>query len=148
MNQIKSKNLKKVILNVLFYFLFILIIIVIVSGIDKWILKENSAFFNINGARIKVNIFNASGIDKAGNDVGDHLRNLGFDIIDVDNYFKILENTILISREKEKANAKKVARAIKYKGEIITEIQENYPSQVTIILGKDILEYKIFELIK
>jgi hypothetical protein len=90
-------------------------------------------------SKIKVEVLNGCGKSGVAEQLTDHLRAKGFDVVRLGNYRSFeIENSILISRNEKIKNAEKVAMSVGLDNEyVIQQINPQYLLDVTFILGKD-----------
>jgi hypothetical protein len=88
---------------------------------------------------IQAEILNGCGVSGAADRYTDYLREKGVDIVKTGNYIKFdIAETIVIDRIGNKANALYVAELLNMKeGNAITQINNDYFVDVTIIIGRD-----------
>ncbi|MBU1100518.1 MAG: LytR C-terminal domain-containing protein [Bacteroidetes bacterium] len=88
---------------------------------------------------IQVEILNGCGVSGIADRFTDFLRANGFDVVNRGNYKTFdLDNTIIIDRRGNIANAKKTAKILGAKpSSVIQQLNEDYFLDVTIIVGKD-----------
>lgn len=104
--------------------------------------EENTPIDN-NGAIaseiIQVEILNGCGVSGVADRFKDYLRKEGFDVVNVDNYIQFdVEETMVIDRIGNIANAKKVASSLKTKTDaVFPQLNDDYFVDVTIVIGRD-----------
>lgn len=106
------------------------------GGEAKDIPKQNT---QVAAEVIQVEILNGCGVNGIADRFTDFLRANGFDVVNRGNYKSFdLDNTIVIDRRGNLANAKKTAKALGAKpSSVIQQLNEDYFLDVTIIVGKD-----------
>ena len=149
-NNIVSKNnpfVTNLVLNSIILLLGALIIFLTYSLVNhlsesaqgkKDLGKKNAA-----SSVIQVEVLNGCGAAGVAEKFTDLLRSNKFDVVQVGNYLSFdIDNTLVIDRTGNKANAEKVASAlgIDYKN-VIMQKNENYFLDVSVVIGKD---YKKF----
>ena len=98
---------------------------------------------NIPSRIIQVEVLNGCGSAGVAEKFTDFLRKEKFDVVQVGNYVSFdIDNTLVIDRTGNMANAEKVAAAlgIDYKN-VIMQKNDNYFLDVSVVIGKD---YKKF----
>ena len=88
---------------------------------------------------IQVEVLNGCGISGLADRFTDYLRNKNFDVVNTGNYISYdVDNSIVIDRIGNRANAMKLAEVLGIKKEnVIQQINEGYLLDVTLIIGKD-----------
>lgn len=88
---------------------------------------------------IQVEVLNGCGVTGIANTFTDFLRSHNFDVVNVDNYRPFdIDETIVIDRIGNLANAKKVAESLHVKtGRAYTQLNSEYFVDVTVIIGRD-----------
>lgn len=95
---------------------------------------------------IQVNILNGCGEPGAATEVMHYLRKIGFDVVEIGNYPKTVEYSMVIDRVGDEISAGKVAYALGIdKDEISTEIDSNMFLRCTIVVGDDFKALKLFD---
>lgn len=135
-------------------FIFVLVVIVIYLSYSIYIkLKLGSTeevVQNINkdvpSEIIQVEVLNGCGVSGLADRFTYFLRDKGFDVVNKGNYIQFdIEKTIVIDRIGNTANAKEVAKSLGVnQNSIITQINEDYFLDVSVILGADY--YKLIPL--
>jgi len=123
--------------------LVLLFLIVVAAGISvtKRFLEVKKSP-PIDRSKIRVRVFNGSGVKYQGRRTAMFLRSLGFDVWDIYDTKEGFKNTMVIEHtDPSLLNAKEVAKAIHYKRKIIKELDSLLYIDVTVIVGKD---YKKF----
>ncbi|AFN75531.1 hypothetical protein MROS_2301 [Melioribacter roseus P3M-2] len=141
-------SVKNLFLNIANFLLIAVIILMIYSIYVK--IHNGGNGYNSNAVLgepseiIQVEVLNGCGISGVGERFTDYLRNNGFDVVNVDNYIRFdIDETIVIDRIGNKANALKVADALGVKkGNIIQQLNEDYFLDVSIIIGRDYYSLK------
>jgi len=116
--------------------LFSLVVRLNSTPLDTHINKKNQkGGFNNT---IQLNVLNATGEPGIASKTRNHLRKLGFDVVEIGNYETRLDTTIIIDRLGDKLSAFKLSRAIGLdEKKIITDIDYSLYLRATIVLGKD-----------
>ncbi len=87
---------------------------------------------------IQVNILNASGKPGAAGKVMKYLRNMGFDVVEIGNYGKLIEKSCVLDRVGDTRSARKVAYALGISDEFVrSEKDSNLFLRSTVIIGND-----------
>ena len=143
----KSTSLKSptinILLNVSIFFLAALIIYMFYSLYVKLSFNPEQG---IEQARekdaeeiIQVDIRNGCGVSGVADRYTDFLRSKGFDVAEIGNYVSSdVDQTLIIDRIGNMANAYKVAKALGIKNEnVIQQLNKDYFIDVSVIIGKD-----------
>ena len=95
-------------------------------------------------SKIQVNVLNACGEPGLAAKVRNQLRELGFDVVEIGNYNKTMEESIVIDRLGDKLSSFKVSRALGINEESITqEIDSTLFLRSTVILGSDFKKLRL-----
>ena len=88
---------------------------------------------------IQVEVLNGCGVSGIGDRFTDYLRNNNFDVVNIGNYIRFdMDETIVIVRIGNKANAYKVAEALGVKREnVIQQLNHDYFLDVSVVIGRD-----------
>jgi hypothetical protein len=91
------------------------------------------------GSIIQLEVLNGCGEPGIANNFTNHLRNNGFDVVEVGNFERFdVEETFIISRSSSPNNARRVASALGIPTQnIIREESSDFYLDVTVVLGKD-----------
>jgi hypothetical protein len=90
------------------------------------------------GGAIRVEVLNGSNVDRAGLQVAEDLRGLGFDVVDVRNADRRdYEETIVLDRVGVPEYAFAVSRALHAKDAVLQR-NDDLLLEVTVILGRDV----------
>lgn len=91
------------------------------------------------GKIIQVEVLNGCGVRGLATEYTSLLRNHGFDVVETGNFDNFdLEQTIVISRTRDKDNARRVAHALGIDEEqILVEASDDYYLDATIVIGAD-----------
>jgi len=128
-------------LNIVIFLLAVIIlylvysIVIKVGGSEPATKNESEAAAEI----IQIEVLNGCGIAGVGDRFTDFLRNNKFDVVNVGNYSSFdMNNTIVIDRIGNKANAEKTALLLGVKKEhVMQQINTDYFVDVSVIIGKD-----------
>ncbi len=111
--------------------------------IDPMLDKEIEA--SENEVVIQVNILNACGETGLAARVKDYMRFRGFDVVEIGNYHRIEESSIVFDRLGDLRSARKVAYALGISdSNVVSSIDSNLYLRSTIIIGKDFALLKPF----
>jgi hypothetical protein len=101
--------------------------------------KDNEADTQKTSDIIQVEVLNGCGVSGVSNRFTDFLRTNNFDVVNIGNYIRFdMDETILIDRIGNKANAYKVAEALGVKKEnVIQQLNNDYFLDVSIVIGRD-----------
>lgn len=130
-------------LNIAIFLLFAVIVFMLYS---IYIKLSNSSSGNYEEAAyqkpsdiIQVEVLNGCGVSGVGDRFTDFLRNNNFDVVNIGNYIRFdMDETIVIERIGNKANAYKVAEALGVKKEnVIQQLNNDYFLDVSIVIGRD-----------
>lgn len=88
---------------------------------------------------IQVEVLNGCGVGGVGERFTDFMRNNGFDVVNMGNYISYdVNETLIIDRIGNMANAYKVAKALGVKNEnVIQQLNSDYFLDVSIVIGRD-----------
>jgi len=88
---------------------------------------------------IQVDVRNGCGVSGVADRYTDFLRSKGFDVADIGNYVSSdVDETLIIDRIGNMANAYKVAKSLGIKNEnVIQQLNKDYFIDVTVVIGKD-----------
>lgn len=88
---------------------------------------------------IQVDVRNGCGVSGVADRYTDFLRSKGFDVADIGNYVSSdVDETLIIDRIGNMANAYKVAKSLGIKTEnVIQQLNKDYFIDVTVVIGKD-----------
>lgn len=127
--------------------IFVLMVVVIYLSYSIYIkLKLDTAeeiVQNVNkdvpSEIIQIEVLNGCGVSGLADRFTDYLRSKGYDVVNKGNYIQFdIEKTIVIDRIGNKANAEVIASSLGVnKNSIITQINEDYFLDVSVILGAD-----------
>lgn len=142
-----SISLKSSAANFLLNFsIFILAVVIIYMGYSIYLkLSHNandSGIANSNQAAsdiIQVEVLNGSGVSGVADKFTDFLRSSSFDVVKTGNYISSdVDESMVICRTENMANAYKVAKALGIKNEnVIQHLNKDYFLDVSIVIGRD-----------
>jgi len=129
--------------NIIVFFLLVLIVYLSYSAYLKIIHKTYKADLEnkkeVAAEIIQMDVLNGCGISGVADRYTDYLRAHNFDVVEIGNYISFdVDETFVIDRIGNKANALKVARAIGIENvKVIQQLNENYFLDVSLVIGKD-----------
>lgn len=101
---------------------------------------ENRGF----NKKIQLNVLNASGEPGIADKTRNHLRQLGFDVVEIGNYEKLIDSTIIIDRLGDRLSSYKLSKAIGLdEKKIETVIDSSLYLRATLVLGKDFSNLRV-----
>lgn len=102
---------------------------------ENYLINDNQ---NIS-AIIQVEVLNGCGVGGIADRFTDFLRNNKFDVVSMGNYIRFdMDETLVIDRTGNKANALAVASALGVKREnVIQQLNNDYLLDVSIVIGRD-----------
>lgn len=120
----------------------------------SFILRLNSSPMNTNlsekseskgfNKKIQLNVLNASGESGIASKTRNHLRSLGFDVVEIGNYDKMIDSTIIIDRLGDNTSSFKLSKAIGLEeNKIQTVIDSSLFLRATLVLGKDFSNLRV-----
>lgn len=130
-------------LNIAIFILVTLVVFMLYSIFVKLTIppKENNLLTDNQNVSeiIQVEVLNGCGIGGIADRFMDFLRNNKFDVVGMGNYIRFdLDETIVIDRTGNKANALAVANALGIKKEnVIQQLNNDYFLDVSIVIGRD-----------
>lgn len=88
---------------------------------------------------IQVEVLNGCGVGGVADRFTDFLRTNNFDVVNISNYIRFdMDETIIIDRIGNMANAYKVAKSLGVKNDnVIQQLNNDYFLDVSIIIGRD-----------
>jgi len=148
------KKFKKIILAILLF----LVIVAGISILMRYVplLKPKPKPTEIEPIQIRLEIINASGVDKQGKRATEYLRKIGFDIYGVRTGKKEIEKTTIVDRvNNDMENAKATAKLLAQKKKVVfflpwyreimpaiaCDIDSTLYLEVTVVLGKDYQQF-------
>jgi len=133
-------------LNITNFFLFAIIIFMVYSLYIKISDAKTNSYKDeqLPSEIIQVEVLNGCNVAGVADRFTDYLRNNGFDVVNIGNYINSdIDETIVIDRTGNKANAYKVAEVLGVKRDnVIQQLNENYFLDVSIVIGKDYYNLK------
>lgn len=103
--------------------------------------KTESRGFNKN---IQLNVLNASGVPGIASKTRNHLRQLGFDVVEIGNYDMLVDSTVIIDRLGDRTSSYKLSKAVGLdESKIETVIDSSLYLRATLILGKDFSNLRV-----
>lgn len=105
-------------------------------GSDKNVISENKEEAS---EIIQVDVLNGCGVGGVADRFTDFLRAQNVDVVGIKNYISFdVDETMVVDRTGNEANAKKIANLLGIKNEnIITQLNKDYFIDVSIIVGRD-----------
>jgi hypothetical protein len=106
------------------------------SSSDNYVISENKGEAS---EIIQVDVLNGCGVGGVADRFTDFLRSKNIDVVGIKNYISFdVDETMVIDRTGNEANAKKVADLLGIKKDnIITQLNKDYFIDVSIIVGRD-----------
>lgn len=143
----KSVDLKtstnNLFLNIAIFVLFALILFMLYSIYIK-ITNSKSVESSITNEQIasdiiQVEVLNGCGVGGIADRFTDFLRSNKFDVVNIANYIRFdMDETLVIDRRGNKANAYSVAKSLGVKKEnVIQQLNDDYFLDVSIVIGRD-----------
>jgi hypothetical protein len=88
---------------------------------------------------IQVEVLNGCGVGGIGDKFTNFLRTNSFDVVNIGNYYSFdIDESLVIDRTGNMANAYKVAKALRIKNEnVIQQLNKDYFLDVSIVVGRD-----------
>ena len=135
-------------LNIAVFLLFAVIIFMLYSIYIK--LSNSSSGINEElvyqkpSEIIQVEVLNGCGVGGVGDRFTDFLRTNNFDVVNIGNYIRFdMDETIIIDRIGNKANALKAAETLGVKKEnVIQQLNHDYFLDVSVVVGRDYYSLK------
>lgn len=134
--------------NIIIFILAVLIVYLTYSAYLKIIhytpKEEVATNKNVPAEIIQLDVLNGCGVSGVADRFTDYLRAHNFDVVQIDNYISFdVDETFVIDRIGNKANALKVARAIGIENaKVIQQLNDNYFLDVSLVIGKDYYKLK------
>lgn len=130
-------------LNVAIFLLFAIIVYMFYSIYVK--LNSNPDDYTNAAAEIseadiiQVDVLNGCGVGGVADRFTEYLRTNNFDVVGIKNYISFdVDETLVIDRTGNLANAQKVAKSLGIKGEnVIQQINKDYFIDVSLVVGRD-----------
>jgi hypothetical protein len=143
----KSVDLKtstnNLFLNIAIFVLFALILFMLYSIYIK-ITNSKSVESGITNEQIasdiiQVEVLNGCGVGGIADRFTDFLRSNKFDVVNIANYIRFdMDETLVIDRRGNKANAYSIAKSLGVKKEnVIQQLNDDYFLDVSIVIGRD-----------
>jgi len=135
-------------LNIAVFLLFAVIVFMLYSIYIKLSNQSTGKFDEASNQKpsdiIQVEVLNGCGVGGVGDRFTDFLRTNNFDVVNIGNYIRFdMDETIVIDRIGNKANAYKVAEALGVKKEnVIQQLNKDYFLDVSIVVGRDYYNLK------
>lgn len=106
--------------------------------------KIEAAVNEIPASIVQLEVLNGCGVSGVADKFTEFLRQKNFDVVQIGNYISFdIDNTLIIDRTGNRANAEKVAEALGVeKQNIIQQINSDYFLDVSLIIGKDFSKLK------
>ncbi len=126
--------------------IFLLVVVIIYMGYSIYLKvshhSNNSGAANSNQVVsdiIQVEVLNGCGVGGVGDKFTDFLRGRNFDVVKTGNYISSdVDESMVICRTDNMANAYKVAKALGIKNEnVIQQLNKDYFLDVSIVVGRD-----------
>ena len=97
------------------------------------------------GQVIQLEVLNGCGVPGLANDFTSTLRKNGFDVVETGNFKNFdMQNTVVIARNFNSENAKRVADALGINSEnVFIEASEDYYLDATVVIGSDYESLKL-----
>jgi hypothetical protein len=131
-----------VLLNIIIIVLAGLIIFMsysLVTKIKGFASADEEELKDLPAAIVQLEVLNGCGVTGIADKFTTYLRRNNFDVVQVGNYSSFdIDNTIVVDRTGNKANAEKVAEALGVETKnIIQQINNDYFLDVSLIIGRD-----------
>lgn len=101
--------------------------------------ENNTSTEQVASYIIQVEVLNGCGVGGIADRFTDFLRNNKFDVVNIANYIRFdMDETLVIDRRGNKANAFSVANSLGIKKEnVIQQLNDDYFLDVSIVIGRD-----------
>jgi len=138
-----TSSTKNLFLNVAIFLLFAVIVFMLYSIYLKITgFKQEYTSTTISQTPseiIQVEVLNGCGISGVADRFTDYLRNNQFDVVNMGNYIRFdMDETLVIDRIGNMANAQKTAKALGVKNSnILQQLNQEYFLDVSIVIGRD-----------
>ena len=111
--------------------------------------KEKPAADNQPIRIIQLDVLNGCGVPGSAAHVTDILRQRGFDVVEVKNYFSFgIPGTIVVDRTGDRVSARRVAEALGVdEHNIVEQINPDYFVDVSVVVGRDFSDLKPSKII-
>ena len=139
----KKSTTVNILLNASIFILFAVIIYMFYSIYIKIANRNTESEQNLSDQvaanMIQVDVLNGCGVNGVGDRFTDFLRTNGFDVVKIGNYVNNdLDESLIIDRTGNMANAYKVAKALGIKNQnVIQQLNKDYFLDVSIVIGRD-----------
>ncbi len=129
-------NIAIFLLGAIIIFMFYSIYVKIANPPDK---VETNALNQSPSEIIQVEVLNGCGVGGVADRFTDFLRTNNFDVVNIGNYIRFdMDETLIIDRIGNMANAYKVAKSLGVKNEnVIQQLNNDYFLDVSIVIGRD-----------
>ncbi|MFQ5824159.1 MAG: LytR C-terminal domain-containing protein [bacterium] len=153
----KNKSLKERILTAAIWGLCLINLALIASFISEHFASPNENSVSMNAPYepenqiITVEVLNACGVQGLANEISQYLRNNNFDVVNIGNYKNFdLDHTLIIDRVSLNGiNAKKVAKVLGIdQKQVVPQLDDSLQLNVSVIIGKDYRNLKLYEAIR
>lgn len=139
-----KSSTQNLMLNIIIFVLFVVIIYLSYSIFIKLKLDTGEEIVQNNNTKvpaeiIQLEVLNGCGVSGLADRFTDYLRRNGFDVVNKGNYIQFdIENTMVIDRIGNIANAKEIAKSLGVdRKNIFTQINDDYFLDVSVIVGAD-----------
>jgi hypothetical protein len=143
---IKNSSASNLFLNIIIIILGAVIIYMAYSIFFKLQQRDEieASVNEIPASIVQLEVLNGCGVSGVADKFTEFLRNNNFDVVQIGNYISFdIDNTLIIDRTGNRANAEKVAEALGVeKQNIIQQINSDYFLDVSLIIGKDFSKLK------
>lgn len=144
----KNSPLTSLFLNALIFILSIVILFLVYSLIIKFTAADNPEIADTDKAAkiIQLEVLNGCGTSGIADKFTEYLRSNNFDVVQIGNYMSYdINNTMVIDRTGNKANAEKVADFLGIaRSNIVLQKNNDYFLDVSLVIGKDYVKLKPF----
>jgi hypothetical protein len=150
----KYKSLKERFLTGTIWFLGLVNVALIASLLSEYFASPNETPASIGldlPKVITVEVLNACGVQGLANEITQYLRNNNFDVVNIGNYKNFdVEHTLVLDRVSLKSlYGKKVAKVLGVdEKQVIPQLDNSLLLNVTVIVGKDYKNLKVYEAIR
>lgn len=151
----KKKSLKEKFLTFSIWGLSLINVTLIASILSEFFVSPNETPLSTNEPDkkevITVEVLNACGVQGLANDISQYLRKYNFDVVNIGNYKNFdVERTLLLDRVSySREYAKKVAKELGVADrQVVEQIDNSLELDVTVIVGKDYKNLKVYEVIR
>ncbi|MFQ5864319.1 MAG: LytR C-terminal domain-containing protein [bacterium] len=153
----KYKSLKERFLTGTIWFLALINVALIASLLSEYFASPNENTVSMNAPNvpknqiITVEVLNACGVQGLANEITQYLRKNKFDVVNIDNYKNFdVEHTLVLDRVSLNGiYAKKVAKVLGVnEKQVVPQLNDSLLLNVTVIVGKDYKNLKVYEAIR